>query len=93
MKLTPREYAFSPASLSPALGLPAGEWGLLLCDDGPDIHATLATQDVAYWMMLKAATPEARAGLMIPDGIFTRMRDGWPNEWEHAADGEAWVGA
>jgi hypothetical protein len=84
MTMTPREYAIADTpELVAALGrAPSpGGWGLLFCTNDDGTRWTLGTQDVAYWRMLRDATPEARAGLELPPDTFPFRRPGWPDDW------------
>ena len=60
MALTPREYARADVMASLKIGLPGRPHGLLLCEDEDGRRWTVATEDTAYWQMIRDASPKSR---------------------------------
>lgn len=94
MTYTAREYAFAtPKDLGGtgayrrfcrAAGLveSSAGWGMLFVTDEDGKHWTTITSDVEYVRLLvEGENAGALAELEIPPDKFSRVREGWPDEW------------
>ena len=81
MTLTPREFATANPTVSRSIGLPPVEHYMLFCDDDAGQHWTIIGTDGQYFKMVKNASPEVLADLVIPTEKFPVKRAGWPDEW------------